>query len=153
MNTTYLLLGGLFLLAASGLALGISLQVRMRKLFRGTKAKDLESLMASIVQQVNMLNERADVQAADIEALAARLVKHGRGVRLVRFNPFADVGGNHSFAVAIVNKEGDGVVFSSLYSRDRMSVFAKPIQNGASDVELTPEEASVVEDARADANS
>ena len=69
----------------------------------------------------------------------------------MRFNPFKDVGGTQSFAVAIVNEEGDGVVFSSLYSRDRMSVFAKPISKGTSDVELTTEESTVVEEAKNDA--
>ena len=40
----------------------------------------------------------------------------------------------------MLNEEGDGVVFSSLYSRERMSVFAKPIKNNKSEYELTSEE-------------
>lgn len=156
MSTANLLLGGLFLLtlvSLTSLFLVVRLQLRMRRLFAGAKAKDLESLMGEIVERVKALRDRADDQAEATHILESRLEKQGRGVRLVRFNPFAEVGGNHSFAVAIVNKEGDGVVFSSLYSRDRMSVFAKPIEGGTSDIELTPEEAGVVAQAREDANA
>ena len=40
----------------------------------------------------------------------------------------------------MLNEEGNGVVLSSLYSRERMSIFAKPIKNGKSEYELTEEE-------------
>ena len=48
----------------------------------------------------------------------------------------------------MVNEDGDGVVFSSLYSRERMSVFAKPIKNGKSEYELTSEEKNVLDKAK-----
>ena len=54
--------------------------------------------------------------------------KASRGFETIRFNPFPDQGSNQSFAVGMVNEDGDGVVFSSLYSRERMSIFAKPIK-------------------------
>ena len=66
----------------------------------------------------------------------------------MRFNPFKDVGGNQSFAIAIVNEDGDGIVLSSLYSRERMSVFAKQIKKGISEVELTEEEKIIVVEAQ-----
>ena len=71
-----------------------------------------------------------------------------RGLETIRFNPFPDQGSNQSFAVGMVNEEGDGVVFSSLYSRERMSIFAKPIKNGKSEYELTTEEKEVLEKAK-----
>ena len=152
MSTNVLLFGALFLLVAIALFFVVRLEMRLNKLFRGAKADSLESLIREVVEAVTMLNERADSHATTMKTLESRLEKHGRGVKLLRFNPFTDVGGNQSFAVAIVNKEGDGVVFSSLYSRERMSVFAKPIKGGASDIELTPEEQSVVEDAQKSAS-
>jgi len=126
--------------------------MRLKKLFRGTKADDLESLMVGIVEQVKTLSKQAGDHTLNLQEIETRLKKHGRGVKLVRFNPVTDVGGNQSFAVAIVNEEGDGVVFSSLYSRERMSVFAKPITAGKSDIELTPEEQAVVADAQTEAS-
>ena len=46
------------------------------------------------------------------------------------------------------NEEGDGLVISSLYARERMSVFAKPIKNGKSEYELTQEEIEVINKAK-----
>ena len=40
----------------------------------------------------------------------------------------------------MLDEDGNGVVLSSLYSRERMSVFAKPIKNNKSEYELTAEE-------------
>jgi hypothetical protein len=64
---------------------------------------------------------------------------------MVRFNPFEDAGSNQSFAIGLLNEQGDGVVVSSLYARERMSVFAKPIQQHNSSHELTTEEYSVIQ--------
>ena len=47
---------------------------------------------------------------------------------VVRFNPFSDVGGDQSFAVAMVDGHGNGVVISSLYGRHDVKVYAKPLK-------------------------
>ena len=152
MSTNTLLFGILFFLLAVALFCIVRIELRLRKLFKGNKASTLEELLGDVVKGVSILDQRCVAQEQDIKTLEERLAKQGRGVKLTRFNPFGDVGGNQSFAVAFVNKEGDGVVFSSLYSRDRMSVFAKPINKGISDIELSTEEKAVVEEARKDAN-
>lgn len=82
---------------------------------------------------------REDIQK-DIASINAKLKKSVRGVETLRFNPFPDQGSNQSFAIGMLNEEGDGVVLSSLYSRDRMSVFAKPVKNHKSEYELSEEE-------------
>ena len=53
-----------------------------------------------------------------------------------------------SFAVALLSENGDGAVLSSLYARDRMSVFAKPVKNFSSEFEMTEEEKEVLARAR-----
>jgi len=151
MSTNTLLFGVLFLLLAICLFFLVRIELRLKKLFRGTKADNLETLIASIVEHVQALSSESEGHTKDLKQLEERLRRHGRGLKLVRFNPFTDVGGTQSFAVAIMNEEGDGVVFSSLYSRERMSVFAKPVKAGKSDIELTPEEQSVVADAQKEA--
>ena len=153
MSTADILFGALFLLVALAIFFIVRIELRLNKLFKGSKAGTLEKLMGEVVEHVKALSHEAEVQAGEIATLEARLKQQGRGVKFVRFNPFPDVGSAQSFAVGIVNEEGDGVVFSSLYSRERMSVFAKPITKGKSDIELTPEEQSVVADAQKDASN
>ena len=80
-----------------------------------------------------------------------KLKKSIRGLEIIRFNPFPDQGSNQSFAIGMLNEEGDGVVFSSLYSRERMSIFAKPIKNNKSEYELSTEEKEALEKAKVSA--
>ena len=81
----------------------------------------------------------------------SRLRGSVQGVGVVRFNPFEGQGqgGNQSAAVAFLDEKGSGVVFSTLYARDRVGVYAKPIENGTSTFELTAEERQALEIARA----
>ncbi len=151
MSTNTLLFGVIFLLMAICLIFIIRIEIRIRKLFKGSKALTLESLMADIIARVEYLGKQGEIHDKHLLSHDQQLQKLGRGVKLIRFNPFPDMGGTQSFAVAIINEKGDGVVFSSLYSRERMSVFAKPVIAGKSDIELTPEESSVITDAWHDA--
>ncbi len=152
MSTNTLLFGVLFILMAIALVFIVRIEIRLKKIFKGSKAHSLEGLIADIGAQVQALNDQGDMHARHLSHHDSRITKLGRGVKLIRFNPFPDVGGTQSFAVAIMNEDGNGVVFSSLYSRERMSVFAKPIVNGKSDIELTPEEQGVVIEAQKDAS-
>ena len=73
-----------------------------------------------------------------------------RGVGTVRFNPFSGdgSGGNQSFSVALIDERLSGVVLSTIYARDRVGVYAKPIAAGASSFELTIEERDAIERAK-----
>jgi hypothetical protein len=61
-------------------------------------------------------------------------------VGLIRFNPFEDVGGDQSFALALLDGEHNGVVISSIYSRNGGRMYAKPLQVGVQNRALSQEE-------------
>ena len=69
-------------------------------------------------------------------------------VGVVRFNPYHDTGGDYSFAVALLDAGGSGVVLSGLYHRDRCRVYAKPVREWQSQYTLTDEELKAVSQAR-----
>ncbi len=121
---------------------------RLKRFFLGKKAKDLEDTILSLENDIAKLNKAKDSTEKDIAIINTKLKKSIRGLETVRFNPFPDQGSNQSFAIGMLNEEGDGVVFSSLYSRERMSVFAKPIKNNKSEYELTAEEKEALEKAK-----
>ena len=151
MSTNSLLFAALFVLALVALIFAIRNHIRLNHLFKGSKASSLEGLLQDIVRHIGSLDSLSKEHSEKIVVISEKIRRQGHGVKIMRFNPFADVGGTQSFAVAIVNEEGDGVVFSSLYSRERMSVFAKPVSGGKSDVELTKEEATVITEAQKEA--
>ena len=93
--------------------------------------------------------------AKTLETVEKRLKRSVQAVGTVRFNPFRGdgSGGNQSFASAFVSEKGDGVVISSIYSRDLVGIYAKPVENGVSRFELTQEEKEAVTKARETANA
>jgi len=69
-------------------------------------------------------------------------------VGVVRFNPFHDTGGDYSFAVALLDASGAGVLLTGMYHRDQCRVYAKPVRAWTSEYELTDEERAAIEQAR-----
>ncbi|OGI77412.1 hypothetical protein A3C57_02215 [Candidatus Nomurabacteria bacterium RIFCSPHIGHO2_02_FULL_33_12] len=124
------------------------LEHRLRSLFRGQKGQSLEKVIQDMQNRLNSHNAQAVKNSNDINNLSNRLRSRIRNVSTLRFKPFEDAGSNQSFAIAMIDDESNGVVLSSLDTRDRMSVFAKPIKSGKSEYELTNEEKSVLESAK-----
>jgi hypothetical protein len=125
----------------------IKTEKRLKRFFVGKKAKDLEDSLVTLEDNISKLKLAKEKMEREITEIDKKLKKSIRGLETIRFNPFPDQGSNQSFAVGMMNEDGDGVVFSSLYSRERMSIFAKPIKNGKSEYELTTEEKEVLKKA------
>ncbi|MBP9802855.1 MAG: DUF4446 family protein [Candidatus Pacebacteria bacterium] len=126
----------------------VKTEKRLKRFFIGKKAKDLEDTLIHLEDEVKNLILSKNKIEAELAIVNQKLKKSIRGLETIRFNPFPDQGGNQSFAISMQNEEGDGVVISSLYARERMSVFAKPIKKGSSTYELTDEEREVINKAK-----
>ncbi len=132
------------------IALGIQLillQRRLSALMRGKKGADLEQTIIDTRKHIETLHTYMTEMAKDIEHNDKRLSASIRGLHTVRFNPFKDSGGNQSFATCLLDETGNGVILSSLFARDRMSVFAKPIAKYVPTFELTVEEKKALDGA------
>jgi hypothetical protein len=130
-----------------GVVWSITTEKRLKRFFLGKKAKDLEDTIILLEDEISKLKVARETIEKDITVINAKLRKSIRGLETIRFNPFPDQGSNQSFAIGMLNEDGDGVVISSLYSRERMSIFAKPVQNKKSTYELTAEEKEALEKA------
>jgi hypothetical protein len=145
-NTSTILYGAIVLLVINIIWL-VRMEMRLKKVFRGKRAQDLEEVMSGLRKDIDTLNTLERDLDARAKNMDARIRTSLRGIDTVRFNPFKDQGSNQSFAIGLLNEEGTGVVISSLYSRDRVSVFAKPIKKGQPEYELTEEETVVFKNA------
>ncbi|MBI3019878.1 MAG: DUF4446 family protein [Parcubacteria group bacterium] len=144
-NTSIVVLGGLLLFALLWI---IRLELKWRVLFRGKQARTLEDAILQTQSGVKEVARAVAVLKERTASLDKRMKKNISGIGTVRFNPFRGTSGsNQSFATALLNEEGDGVVLSSIYSREHVSVFAKPIKNRVSEYELTEEEKRAIEEA------
>jgi len=126
----------------------IKTENRLKRFFIGKKAKDLEDTLIHLEDNIGSLIRSKEKMEADLIVINQKLRKSIRGLETIRFNPFPDQGGNQSFAISMQNEDGDGLVISSLYGREKMNVFAKPIKSGKSEYELTEEEKEVVSKAK-----
>lgn len=126
----------------------VHLEIKMKRFLRGKNALSLEDTLLNLARELGSLKEADNARAQHLANVETRVKRSIQGTSVHRFNPFKDVGSNQSFATALLNEHGHGVVFSSLYSRDRTSVFSKPVRNFASEYDLTPEEQSAIDQAR-----
>ncbi len=126
------------------------LQNKLGKLLIG-KSKNLDESFALLNKEIVELKKFKNEALETFKATDARLKKTISGLETIRFNPFKGdgSGGNQSFATAFLNEEKDGVIISSMYSRDHVSVFSKPIKNLVSEQgELTAEEREAMNKAK-----
>jgi hypothetical protein len=61
-------------------------------------------------------------------------------VGLVKFNPFSESGGDHSFSLALLDGNKNGIIITSLHARERTRLYIKEILSGKSKIDLSKEE-------------
>jgi hypothetical protein len=146
-----LIVAGLLLIAC-GLAVallvvarrGRRLEARLEALTRGEDGRDLAGVLDAHLARVLAVSRRQDELDAHGVVLDTQAGRSVQGVGLVRFNTFEDTGGNQSFALALLDPAGDGVVLSSLHARNQTRLYAKGVRAGASEAALSAEEAEAV---------
>lgn len=130
------------------LAYVIYLHRKVSYFMRGENGKSLESTVRTYLDRVDELKKHDELIAEHALKLDRRLAQAVRNVSTMRFKAFDQNSSNQSFAIALLNEQGDGVVLSSLHHRDRVSVFAKPIAKYECAQDLTEEELGVLTEAK-----
>ena len=123
------------------------LRRRLRRVLTGGESTSLDQILDQQAQRLDGLSGRVDALNKlhqELEAITQRAVQK---VGVIRYNPFADAGGDQSFAIALLDAEGNGLVVSSLHSRTETRVFAKPVRAGRSTYPLSDEEQQAVKKA------
>jgi Protein of unknown function (DUF4446) len=116
---------------------------------RGTEGRSLEAVLDAHLDKVFAVASQLDDVTARTGVLEAAQRKAFQRVGLVRYNPFEETGGNQSFALALLDANGDGWVLSSLHARSGTRVYAKSIAAGRSEANLSEEEAAAIKQATA----
>jgi len=118
------------------------------KLTKGMEVTDLKKVLEKILA-------RGEENTKDIKDLTKRFdlleedgKLHIQKVGLVRFNPFKELGGDHSFSLAILDAHDSGVVITGLHTRDRTRIYMKDIKKGKSSFELSVEERKALSNAQ-----
>jgi hypothetical protein len=104
--------------------------------------------LAAIDRRLGEGDARAAEAAKRIATLEATCSVDVYRLGFVRYNAFDDVGSDLSFALALVNAAGDGIVLSSIYSREDTRTYGKAVAAYKTVVDASVEERSAIERAR-----
>jgi hypothetical protein len=122
---------------------------RLETLTRGGDESSLEDVLGSHLERVGQVVRDVERVSARTTSVERELAGTFSRIGLVRFNPFEDTGGNQSFALAMLDGNGDGFVVSSLHARGGTRLYAKSVSGGASDSALSDEEGEALRQAMA----
>jgi hypothetical protein len=105
------------------------------------RLESLERAAAATGSSVERLTQRV----AELESLSASDLS---SAGFLRYDAFANSGSGLSYALALLNRRGDGVVLTSIYSRDDTRTFGKPVEGFRPTVQASTEELEAIERAR-----
>lgn len=146
-NNLWLVLIINFLLTLEVLILFIATHKRLeryRYLFKGNEDRDLESVLINLSEKANFLSNNLNNLEERVAGNQVRGEMHLQNWALIRFKAFQNTGSDQSFALALLDAAGDGVVLSSLFGREESRVYCKPIEGGQSIYPLTDEEKEAI---------
>lgn len=125
-----------------------AVSARLARLTRGGKAGSLDEAIGQIDADIAALKDFARRADAGLKLTDRRLRGAIRGVSARNFSAFQGLeSGGQSGAVALVTEDGDGVIVSTISSRERVNVFTKPVEAGACALPLSDEERAALEKA------
>jgi hypothetical protein len=117
---------------------------RLRRILSDNGNAGLDEILDGQAKRIEQLSSRVDALNALERELEASTRLALQRVGVVRFNPFPDSGGDQSFAIALLDQGGTGIIVSSLHGRAETRIFAKEVTNGRSKHSLSDEEQQAI---------
>ncbi len=112
--------------------------------FMGSNRKradqNLETMLKEYLNTVREVEKDVEEVRQDMVKLIANMDNCIQKVGIVRYNPYEEMGGNLCYAVALLDKNDNGVVLNGLYAKTGCFTYAKPIEAGTSTYVLSAEE-------------
>lgn len=121
---------------------------RQKDLLAGEEIGNLTDLVLRHKKTLASHNKNLKELAQILGQLAEANKLNVQKTAVVRYNPFRDAGGNMSFTLALLDGQDNGIVISSLHSREGTRIYAKPIEAGKSQYNLTDEEKDAIHKAQ-----
>lgn len=121
----------------------------MKKLGNGSNLDEMLKDYLRDVKEIKQDNSEIKAYYTKLDRDIASCIQK---VGLVRYNAFRDVGSDLSFAIALLDRNDNGVVLNGLYGSESSNIYAKPIKAGVSTYQLSEEEKYALEIAEQNKN-
>jgi hypothetical protein len=141
--------------AVVALILGIVQMVTVRRLRRAQRlllsdtgerdlvahAAGMQDAFEALRAYVDDASRRLDGRLLAVEGALRGTIAHRA---LVRYDAYNELSGRQSVSIALLDDEQSGIILSCIHHRDQARVYAKHMQGGQPELELSPEEAEAV---------
>jgi hypothetical protein len=113
-----------------------------------TNKKTLTEVLDKVLNNTDVNKKSVSEIRRALQILTDKSQYHIQKLGLVKFNPFAESGGNQSFVMAVLDGKNSGIVLTSLANRGVTRWYAKKIKNGSGvDFKLSDEEKTAIKEA------
>lgn len=113
---------------------------KFRKLTREVKKGNLIRVLDKVIKAEAKNTKDLKKLTRNLNSLEEEVTLHVQKVGLIRFNPFDELGGDHSFSLALLDGVDTGIILTGLHTRERTRIYIKYIKKGKSEYELSNEE-------------
>jgi hypothetical protein len=117
------------------------------------RTSELERRLVQMGHRLEVLEAEVDARAIpnDVQGSSPDAVRTAGAalshLGLVRFDAFDDTGGGQSFALALLDEDGDGLILTSLHSRQSTRLYVKGVRRGVPDSPVSGEEVRAMQQA------
>lgn len=139
----FVFLGGIIVLAIWNVCLQIQhwqIKKKLKTFFNGKKASDLEGVLFEEIRRLKKAEKNIKELSENLKRVGKMAGQSIQKTSVVRFNPFKETGGDQSFVIALLDSRDNGLVLTSLFTRQGNRVYCKPIKEGKSKYPLSKEE-------------
>ena len=124
----------------------IQTMLHYRRLTKNITKKDLKTILTQILSKQELEDKEISLLKKSLNQVKIDFKSSLQKIGFVRFNPFSQTGGDQSFSLALLDDNNNGLVISSLHSRDTTRLYTKTIKASKAEVyELSKEEKKAIQ--------
>jgi hypothetical protein len=128
----------IWLIVLSGLMVRIYLY--FNRLTGTVKKGNLLQILDRVIELERVNSKSVDNLKKEVLRIDENNLSDIQKVSIVRFNPFKELGGDHSFVVVMLDGRDNGFMITSLHTREKTRVYLKEIISGNAKLDLSQEE-------------
>lgn len=151
LDVTYIFIGlialiiVLFILNIVSLSKISRLKKKYDSFMRGRNAKSMEKEIQELFADIDFLKESAETNRKEIKRIYKRLITTFQKLGIVKYDAFNQMGGQLSFALALLDEYNNGFVINSVHSSEGSYCYVKGIESGECEISLGEEEQQAID--------
>jgi hypothetical protein len=119
----------------------------LRRLVRDLEGRSAAEVLAAHLGNMDLILRRASEVNVRAQELSQRQRYSVQKVAFRRFNAKPDIGGELSFALALLDEQDNGVLLTSIYHIEESRIYGRKITGGQATAPLLPEEQAALTEA------